>query len=58
LALMAIGLFGAFVFALFGYVYWSTASFVLSRADRSIASEQAALRDFYGGSMRAGASGR
>jgi len=43
LALLAIAIFGAAVIALFSYVYWSTASFVRSRADRAIAAEQAAL---------------
>jgi hypothetical protein len=44
LALICIASFGVAVLALFGYVYWSTASFVLSRADESIAAERAALR--------------
>jgi signal transduction histidine kinase len=43
LALLAIAIFGAAVIALFGYVYWSTASFVRSRADRAIAAEQTSL---------------
>jgi hypothetical protein len=29
LALLAIGLFGSVMFALIGYVYWSTASYVV-----------------------------
>jgi len=54
LALLAIAVFGAAVVALFGYVYWSTASFVRSRADRAIAAEQAVLLQAY---ERAGRSG-
>jgi signal transduction histidine kinase len=47
LALISIGIFGAVVVALFSYVYWSTASYVRSRADRAIAAEQAVLRRAY-----------
>jgi hypothetical protein len=47
LALISIGLFGAVVIALFGYVYWSTTSFVLSRSDRAIEAERATLRNVY-----------
>ena len=54
LALLAIAVFGAAVVALFGYVYWSTASFVRSRADGAIAAEQAVLLQAY---ERAGRSG-
>jgi signal transduction histidine kinase len=54
LALLAIAVFGAAVVALFGYVYWSTASFVRSRADRAIAAEQAILLQAY---ERAGRGG-
>jgi signal transduction histidine kinase len=54
LALISIGLFGAVVIALFGYVYWSTTSFVLSRSDSAIAAERAALREAYDGGGRAG----
>jgi len=53
-ALIWIAVFGAVVLALFGYVYWSTASFVLSRADLGISAEHAALRQLYD---RAGRSG-
>lgn len=53
LALICIASFGVAVLALFGYVYWSTASFVLSRADESIAAERAALRDTYDAGGRA-----
>jgi signal transduction histidine kinase len=47
LALISIGIFGAVVVALFGYVYWSTSSYVRSRADRAIAAEQAVLQRAY-----------
>src|SRR5947209_12420926 len=47
LALISIGVFGAVVIALFGYVYWSTTSFVLSRSDSAIEAEWATLRNTY-----------
>jgi signal transduction histidine kinase len=47
LALLSIGIFGAAVIALFGYVYWSTASYVRSRADRAVAAERAVLQQAY-----------
>src|SRR6516162_9916296 len=47
LALISIGVFGAVVIVLFGYVYWSTANFVLSRSDSAIEAERAALRNIY-----------
>ncbi len=47
LALICIGLFGAGVFVLFGYVYWSTISFVRSQSDRIMESENATLRRAY-----------
>lgn len=47
LALIAIGAFGLIVSAIFAYVYWSTASYVKSRADQAIVAEQAGLRDTY-----------
>jgi signal transduction histidine kinase len=43
LALLAIAIFGAAVIGLFSYVYWSTTSFVRSRADGAIAAEQQSL---------------
>ena len=46
-ALIFIGIFGAAVVALFGYVYWSTSSYVLARADGMIAAEHARLRKVY-----------
>jgi signal transduction histidine kinase len=54
LALICIGIFGAAVCALFGYVYWSTASYVHTRSDRAIAAEYAILRRAYDGSGRDG----
>jgi signal transduction histidine kinase len=47
LALICIGVFGTAVCALFSYVYWSTASYVLSRSDRAIAAEQAIVHRAY-----------
>jgi signal transduction histidine kinase len=46
-ALIWIGIFGAVVVALFGYVYWSTSSYVLSQSDRAIAAERAVLHKAY-----------
>jgi signal transduction histidine kinase len=54
LALLAIGLFGSVMFALIGYVYWSTASYVRSRSDRAIAAEQIVLKEAYERSGRDG----
>jgi signal transduction histidine kinase len=46
-ALIWIAIFGAVVLALFGYVYWSTASYVLTRSDQAIAAEHAVLHKAY-----------
>jgi signal transduction histidine kinase len=54
LALICIGIFGAAVFALFSYVYWSTASYVRSRSDQAIAAEHALLSRAYDGAGRSG----
>ena len=54
LALISIGVFGAIVIVLFGYVYWSTTSFVLSRSDSAIEAERATLRNIYDTSGREG----
>jgi signal transduction histidine kinase len=54
LALIAIGMFGAVMFALIGYVYWSTASYVRSRSDRAITAEQIILEEAYERSGRDG----
>jgi len=45
--LICVGVFGAAVCALFGYVYWSTASYVRGRSDRAIAAEHVILRQAY-----------
>ena len=57
LALISIAVFGAVVLALFGYVYWSTAAFVLGRTDRAIAAEQENLRKVYDAAGRDGLIG-
>ena len=54
LALISIAIFGALVFALFGYVYWSTASYVRSRSDHAIATELAILQKAYASAGRSG----
>jgi signal transduction histidine kinase len=54
LALIAIGTFGVIVSAIFGYVYWSTSSFVRSRSDRAILAESTDLREAYQRSGRQG----
>jgi hypothetical protein len=54
LALIWIGIFGAVVIALFGYVYWSTASYVHTRSDHAIAAEQMILRKVYDDTGRGG----
>jgi signal transduction histidine kinase len=46
-ALIWIAIFGVVVCALFGYVYWATASYVRSRSDRAIEAEQMVLRQSY-----------
>jgi signal transduction histidine kinase len=47
LALIWIAIFGTVVIALFGYVYWSTSSYVLSRSDHTIAAEYAVIHKAY-----------
>ena len=54
LALIWIGVFGAIVFALIGYLYWATSNYVLSRSDKAIAREQTALHKAYDTGGRAG----
>jgi len=54
LALISIGVFGAVVIVLFGYVYWSTTNFVLSRSDAAIEAERATLRNIYDTTGREG----
>ena len=53
-ALVSIAVFGAVVIALFGYVYWSTAAYVLSRSDRTIEAERGSLRRAYDGAGQDG----
>ena len=57
LALISIAVFGTVVLALFGFVYWSTAAFVLGRTDRAIAAEQENLRKIYDDAGRGGLTG-
>jgi signal transduction histidine kinase len=47
LALICIAVFGAVVIALFGYVYWATASYLQSRTDQAIAAELATLQSAF-----------
>jgi signal transduction histidine kinase len=47
LALIWIGIFGTAVAALLGYVYWSTASYMLRQSDQAIAIELAVLQEAY-----------
>ncbi len=54
LALIAIGTFGVIVSAIFSYVYLSTSSYVRSRSDRAIMSENSSLQDAYARSGRNG----
>jgi signal transduction histidine kinase len=54
LALIYIGIFGAVVFALFSYVYWSTASYVRNRSDHAIAAEHVVLQKAYDSGGRSG----
>jgi len=49
LALICIGIFGAVIVALFGYVYWSTTSFVRSRSDLTLATELSILQKAHAG---------
>ena len=53
-ALIWIGIFGTVVLVLFGYVYWSTSSYVLSRSDHAIAKEHAVLWKAYEAAGRSG----
>ena len=53
-ALLWIVIFGAAVVALFGYVYWSTASYVRSRSDHAITAELAILQAAHAGAGRDG----
>src|SRR6516162_1464255 len=54
LALICIAIFGAIVFTLLGYVYWSTVSFVHSRSDYAITKELAIMQRIYASAGRSG----
>ncbi len=54
LALICIAIFGAIVFTLLGYVYWSTVSYVHSRSDHAIRMELAILQRVYASAGRHG----
>ena len=54
IALIAIGMFGVIVSAIFSYVYLSTASYVRDRSDRAIMAELAVLQSAYQRSGRDG----
>jgi len=54
LALICIGIFGTVFLVLFGYVYWSAATYVRGRSDGAIAAEQAILRTAYDRAGREG----
>jgi signal transduction histidine kinase len=47
LALIWIGIFGAAVAALLGYIYWSSTAYMLKQSDQTIAMELAMLREAY-----------
>jgi signal transduction histidine kinase len=47
LALIWIGIFGTAVAALLGYVYWSSASYMLRQSDQALAMEFVTLREAY-----------
>jgi signal transduction histidine kinase len=53
-ALVCIAIFGALVFALLSYVYWSTTSFVRSRSDHAIMAELETLQNAYASTGRSG----
>ena len=54
LALISIGVFGAVVISLFGYVYWSATTFAMSRSDSAIEAKRAILRNVYDSGGRDG----
>ena len=54
MALLSIGAFGAVVLALFGYVYWSAASYMHSQPDRAILAQHAVLERAYENAGRDG----
>ena len=54
LALVCIAIFGALVFTLLGYVYWSTTSYARIRSDHAITAELAILQKTYASAGRSG----
>src|SRR5262249_9373488 len=54
LALICIATFGAAILGLFGYVYWSTATYVLSRSDAAITADFTGLTGNYDRGGRSG----
>ena len=54
LALVCIAIFGALVFVLLGYVYWSTTSLVRSRSDHAIMAELTIVQKAYASAGRSG----
>ena len=54
LALIWIGIFGAVVVALLGYIYLSTSSYVRRRADQTITAELTSLQKIYASAGRSG----
>jgi signal transduction histidine kinase len=54
LALICIAIFGAMVFVLLGYVYWSTASYVRNRSDHALTTELAIMQRAYAIAGRSG----
>ena len=53
-ALIWIAIVGGVIFALLGYVYWATASYVRSRSDHAIMAELAILQKAYASAGRSG----
>lgn len=53
-ALIWIAIVGAVIFALLGYVYWSTASYLRGQSDHAIMAEVANLQKAYSGAGRSG----
>jgi signal transduction histidine kinase len=47
LALIWIGIFGTAVAALLGYIYWSSAAYMLRQSDQALATELVSLREAY-----------
>src|SRR5579863_2081616 len=54
LALIYVGLFAAAIIGVFGYLYWSTLSYVHAQSDRSIAAERSDLDAAFAAAGRRG----